>query len=152
MVDQTQMDMRIKGSNNEPQGTNKLARKDRASWHCLASDSRISQRGLPLSCCNDPVKFSRVSNIEQRAALPSRHTPAITAWPLAPIGDGELDSAPAISTGASLPDSQTRNLSPRVAARPSCPKCQSRTEGAKCGGPCWIRALDPAVHQVRPYL
>src|SRR5450631_4951264 len=29
---------------------------------------------------------------------------------------------------ASLPDPQTHTLSPRAAARPRCPKCQSRTE------------------------
>src|ERR1700746_1690313 len=31
------MDMGIKGSNNEPQGTNKMARKERANGHCLAT-------------------------------------------------------------------------------------------------------------------
>ena len=35
---------------------------------------------------------------------------------------------PSDSTGASLPDSQAQTLSPRAAARPRCPKCQSRTE------------------------
>jgi hypothetical protein len=35
---------------------------------------------------------------------------------------------PSDSTGAGLPDSQAQTPSPRAAARPRCPKCQSRTE------------------------
>jgi hypothetical protein len=35
-----------------------------------------------------PIKFSKVSNIDQRAALPSRHTYVIIA---PPIGDREFD-------------------------------------------------------------
>jgi hypothetical protein len=38
-----------------------------------------------------PIKFSKVGNIDQRAALPSRHTRVITA---PPIGDREFDNAP----------------------------------------------------------
>ena len=33
-----------------------------------------------------------------------------------------------VHTGACMPDSQAKTLSPRAAARPRCPKCQSRTE------------------------
>ena len=39
------------------------------------------------------AEFSEVSIIDQRAALPSRHTPVITARPTAPIGDREFGNA-----------------------------------------------------------
>jgi hypothetical protein len=47
-----------------------IARRDHRSF----LDHRRQSFG-----CRHPVKFSKVSNIDQRAALPSRHIPVITA-------------------------------------------------------------------------
>jgi len=49
----------------------------------------------------------------------------------ASLGDSITSSTQigfSVHTGACMPDSQAKTLSPRAAARPRCPKCQSRTE------------------------
>jgi hypothetical protein len=93
MVDQIHIDVGIKGRITSPRAQIRWHERDRASWYCLASDCREKK----LAATADPVNFSRVSNIDQRAVLPSRHTTAITARPLASIGEREFDSAPTLS-------------------------------------------------------
>lgn len=62
--------MGIKGLNNEPP-----ASTNRGGCHCMASNSRACLKRLAVTVdCNDPVRFSTVSNIEQCDTLPSRHT------------------------------------------------------------------------------
>jgi hypothetical protein len=95
MVDQIHIDVGIKGRITSPKAQIRWHERDRASWYCLASDCR-GKKLAATADCNNPVNFSRVSNIDQRAALPSRHTAAITARP-ASIGEREFDSAPTLS-------------------------------------------------------
>lgn len=73
------MDVGIKGSNNEPQGTNKMPRNDRELASFDVKRSRLSKRLAATADCNDPMKFSKVSSIDQQAALPRRHVRVITA-------------------------------------------------------------------------
>jgi len=96
MVDQIHIDVGIKGRITSPRAQIRWHERDRASWYCLASDCR-GKKLAATADCNDPVNFSRVINIDQRAALPSRHTAAITARPAASIGEREFDSAPTLS-------------------------------------------------------
>jgi hypothetical protein len=121
--------MGIKGSNSEPRVQINQHEKTALVGIVWVQQSRLSKRLAATADCNDPVKLSIVSNIDQRVALPRRHTAANTARPLAPIGEREFDSAAIlIAQGESLPDLQPKAQASRPAARPCCPKCQPRTE------------------------
>ena len=102
------------------------------TWHrhLQRSQCLIPASVPPAMIVDGNVKSPRVSNIDHRAVMPSRHTTAIAARSSAPVGDRErvwrrFGLTP---REASLPDPQTHTLSPRAAAWPRCHKCQSRTE------------------------
>jgi hypothetical protein len=67
MVDQIHIDVGIKGRITSPRAQIRWHERDRASWYCLASDCR-GKKLAATADCNNPVNFSRVSNIDQRAA------------------------------------------------------------------------------------
>jgi hypothetical protein len=65
MVDQIHIDVGIKGRITSPRAQIRWHERDRASWYCLASDCR-GKKLAATADCNEPVNFSRVSNIDQR--------------------------------------------------------------------------------------
>ena len=91
------------------------------------SGPRRSSRKRALA--RRPLNFPRLSKIDQHPAPgAAQTTPSpLRQWHF--IGDRESGSAPAAFHGRHLlPDPQTLTLSHRAAARPRCPKCQSRME------------------------
>jgi hypothetical protein len=101
------------------------------TWHrhLQLSQCLIPASVPPAMIVDGNVKSPRVSNIDHRAAMPNRHTTAITARSSAPIGDREgLAALWPDPTGGIVARSANTHLSPRASARPRCPKCQSRTE------------------------
>jgi ribosomal protein L37AE/L43A len=86
-----------------------------------------SSRKRTLAC--RPLNFLRLSKIDQHPAPgAAQTTPSpLRQWHF--IGDREFGNAPAASHGRHLLlDPQASTLSHRAAARPRCPKCQSRME------------------------
>ena len=91
------------------------------------SGPRRSSRKRALA--RRPLNFPRLSKIDQHPAPgAAQTTPSpLRQWHF--IGDREFGSAPAAFHGRHLlPGPHTPTLSYRAAARPRCPKCQSRME------------------------